>query len=301
MADSGTQARDCQISAGQGRPRIFNLVDCSVKPISIQDFGDGEPNADIFVAHVRLCLILGDLCDLYRRREMTPRHSDNIRERLFWWMKTLAPNMQYFSLASSMKPSSDNLMLRQLFVIYFATVTIQYRTDWSTQVVHPVAVIASSFMVSLLEGFLARDELQRLPTMFCFYAISAAVPQFVATNYEHLTVNAEADLQIVQQSLKALSKRWPSSESVLRHFETLRDSRARAGGSRLPPNHSWSDDLLLFENFNPAACRSWSLFADDCDAGGRQVPLMVPPRTPGRELVHACIIPIVLAADSCRT
>lgn len=198
---------------------------------------------------------------------MTTHKSDAIGNRLLWWLKTLPNEMQYFCLSFPQQPTSDNLMLRQLFVIYFATVTILYRTDWPTQVVHPQAIIASAFMACLLEGFIARDEIQRLPTMFGFYAISAAIPQMVAARFHKLKASAENDLSIILQSLTKLSARWPSSDTVLRYFRTLKHSETSNNNPQISPETVQHEDLLLFDNFDFSSCRTGSLLVAHDEQG----------------------------------
>ncbi|PCG91943.1 Transcription factor [Penicillium occitanis (nom. inval.)] len=252
-------ARDCLVSAGQGRPRIFNLADCDVKPISTEDFGADEQYAKVFVAYVKVCLILGDLCESHRRGEVSTLQRDNVRNRLFWWLKELPEEMQYFR--SSTHASFDNRFERQLFVIYFAAVSILYRSDLSGQMVHPVSLVASSFLVSLLEDFLARDEVQRLPTMFTFYAISAAVPQLVATRNANLKPVADTELAIISQFLLALSLRWPTSAGAQKLFETLRNSETAIEKPLVSFGTFSGHEQLLFDNFNLSACRHSSLLA----------------------------------------
>lgn len=249
------------MSAGQGRPRIFNLADCDIKPISAEDFGADEQHATVFVAYVKVCHILGDLCESYRRREMSTSQRDNIRNRLFWWLKELPQEMQYFK--SSTHASFDNQFERQLFVIYLTAVTILYRSDVSKQMVHPISLVASSFLVSLLEDFLARDEVQRLPTMFTFYAVSAAVPELVATSHANLKPAAETELAIISRFLLALSKRWPTSASAQKLFEALRNSEPAIEDPRVSFGVFSSHEKLLFDNFDLSACRHSSLLVDD--------------------------------------
>ncbi|KIW10806.1 hypothetical protein PV08_10105 [Exophiala spinifera] len=245
------------INAAYRRKLWWTLV-----PISVQDFAAGDANAEFFTVHVRLCLILADLCELYRRQEMTTERNDAIRDRLLWWLRSLPRGKQTCNLTTAATPS-DNFMWRQLLVIYFAVVTILYRADWPGQRIRSQSVIASSFLANLLECFLARDEVQRLPTMFCFYAMCAAIPLIVATKIRKLKTGAERDLAIIQQALEELAARWPSSSGALKHFQVLRHSKIDTTGS---PNSLMivrPEDLLLFEPFDSSACRSWSLVTNN--------------------------------------
>jgi hypothetical protein len=191
---------------------------------------------------------------------MSTLQRDNIRNRLFWWLKELPEEMQYFR--SSTHASFDNRFERQLFAIYFAAVTILYRSDLSGQMVHPVSLVASSFLVSLLENFLARDEVQRLPTMFTFYAVSAAVPQLVATRSVKLKPVAETELVIISQFLLALSKRWPTSAGAQKLFETLRNSEPTIEKPHVSFGTFSGHEQLLFDNFDLSACRHSPLLED---------------------------------------
>lgn len=100
---------------------------------------------------------------------------------------------------------------------------------------------------------MARDEMQRLPTMFGFYSYCAAVPQMVAIKLGMLRAPGEQNLEIIEEALRALAARWPSIKSALEHFHALKAA---------PPSSAMiqqQNDLLLFETFDLIDCNVWSI------------------------------------------
>lgn len=265
-----------------------------MKAISIQDFVPGDTGAELFVAYVQLCLILGDLTDYYRRKKaMSAQQKDSFKHRLLWWLRTLPCHVRHPTLLT--KPTSDNLLWRQLFVIYFTVIALLYKTGWSAGSVHPHALIASSFMTTFLEGFLARDELQRLPAIFSFYATIAAIPQIEVTKHEKLKASAETDLGTLLQVLAQLSARFPSSRSAFKNFQMLKRSREASMGSEVLPIAEAMDGFMLFEGFSSSGCRIWP-FLVDCSSQRTDGITYDEVSPNGGDKTRASIIPSTLGA-----
>ncbi|KIV96812.1 hypothetical protein PV10_00628 [Exophiala mesophila] len=251
-------ARDCQVASGTGRPRIFNLKYCSRRLISTEDFELHDTTARPFVAYVKICLILGDLCESYQQRQFTPSVGTDIRNRLFWWLKELPSEMQYFSTRTAEKESGNNFVVRQIYAIYLATVSLLCKTELPRESVSPVALIASSYMVYLMEGFLARNEFSRLPAITSFYILAAAIPHLIAHKYEAIREIVHGNMQIFEKSLVAMSKRWPTSISALKQYQILGEKHLNISAPQGLRSISNVQDTLLFEGFDRQRCNLWT-------------------------------------------
>lgn len=211
-------------------------------------------------------MIIGDLCEGYQQgRKQLARLGANIKHRLLSWLKELPPDLRYFDSKTQFRETADNFILRQVFAIYLATVTLLSKADpRPVGSVSPVALRASSFLATLLEGFLARDETAHLPAMFTFYTLAAAIPQVAARKYERLRPAIELDLQIFEDALTAHSKKWPSAASRVTTLQTLRAKDPCPPSAGEPtPTITDDQDRLLFKDFDTKACRLWTYIGDD--------------------------------------
>ncbi|KAK6384910.1 uncharacterized protein PV06_08990 [Exophiala oligosperma] len=259
-------ARDCLVACGHGRPRIFDLRYSNRPCISIEDFEPGDKHAATFVVYVRLCLIIGDLCEGYQQgRKQLARLGADVKHRLLSWLKDLPPHLRYFDATAQFRETADNFILRQVFAIYLATVTLLSKAEpRPVGSVSPVALRASSFLATLLEGFLARDEAARLPAMFTFYTLAAAIPQVAARKYKRLRPAIELDLQIFEDALTALSTKWPSAASRVTTLRALRAKKpCTCAAGEETPTLTDVEDRLLFKDFDTKACRLWTYIRDD--------------------------------------
>jgi hypothetical protein len=112
-----------------------------------------------------------------------------------------------------------------------------------------------------MEGFLARNEFSRLPAITTFYVLSAAIPHLAVRKYSSLRAIVGANLQIFDEALVTLSRRWPSSAAALKHYMILKEMQPRiaaANVSRPLPTISYASDLILFEDFTADKCNLWA-------------------------------------------
>lgn len=252
------QARDCQVSAARGQPTTVNLDASFVLPPSVNDFPKDARHPAHFVAYVEISLILASLCGSCQKGQISNDQKFQKRSSLHRWLRELPPDLRYLSGQTKPEPSLQNFPSRQLHAIYLAVVSILYCSTSNSQELSATAIVSSSFMVTLLEEFLIRDEFRFLPATFAFYIVSAAVPQIAA--YWSLDCHADIkrNLEIIKSSLSSLSLKWPTAKAAVTALEDREKlSSQRTEDSQTKIISSDEGASVLFEGFDPGSCCHW--------------------------------------------
>jgi hypothetical protein len=279
------QARDCLISSGQGRPRVINLKDSDIRAPCLEDFPDSRAQGELFIPYVEICILLGDLTECRSRKHM-PRSEKLYLESAFYrWIKTLPETLRLShapNRSNAFKASTSNFNARQLHLPYLITLAIMARSMTSyppkqessftstPTTISPVAILASSFVAGIFEEFLARDELQYLGPIFTFYLLASGIALLSTRRDPTLWRIAQQDLEVLQNSLQELSKRWPSAIGALRGLRNMIDRVA--SGARLSSNASTGNGMstipqlsaeqqILLEDCPRDLCRLWPYFS----------------------------------------
>jgi hypothetical protein len=155
-----------------------------------------------------------------------------------------------------MLPYSFNA--RQLHIPYFTTVAIMARST-ATRGISVDAVLASSFISGIFEDFLARDEVQYLGPIFTFYLLAAGVALTSTRLHQNLWKVAQQDLEVLQNSLKELSKRWPSGVGAMKALQNVIERTPRLQHGKPSQNLDWmsAEQEQLFKGFGQELCRMW--------------------------------------------
>ncbi|KAM5486568.1 hypothetical protein MaudMau93_004910 [Microsporum audouinii] len=258
-------ARDCLISASHGRPRAINTEDNDVRPLTPEDFyGCGADDA-LFLAHVEVSSLLGDVTQACCRRALTQQKRTCIENALYRWSRELPEHLRLFqrvfppegSTASKLVLMPYHFEARQLHVTYFVILAILYRASSPGTIPSAAAILASSFVAGIFEDFLARDEIRFLGPIFTFYLLASGVGLASCYSYPHLWERAQQDLRIICSSLKELSKRWPSAIGSLKALQSMIDETAKAArtAERPQPTPLTTDQQATFCGFGTDLCR----------------------------------------------
>ena len=230
--------------------------------MSVQDFPSKTKTHLVFVAHVQICVILADICEAAQAESIDEARQSQVRNALFWWLKSVPGELRVFGSQKQAIASADNLQERQLYTIYLTSLTILYRTSEWGNAHQTLSLIASSLLVQLFEGFLARDELRYCHGAYTFYALSAAIPQLSAYRIRLLREEALRGIEIIELSLESMARRWSPPELALVLLRDWKESIMRNDtADARPPDRLDTDGLLLLEEFYLEACPQWkSLF-----------------------------------------
>ncbi|KAF2642358.1 hypothetical protein P280DRAFT_396646 [Massarina eburnea CBS 473.64] len=250
--------RDCLINAGHGRPRGIDLKLADVSPISILDFEGAFASANLFAAYVGISCILGDLTQSYLRKHGLQEHKKSLEDRLFRWLKTLPEHMQLCRPTEGRPLKPYDFEVRQLHVQYFTVLVILNRPTDPKLAPSIASLLASSFVASIFEDFMARDELRFLGPIFTFYCLTAGMAQLSCYRYAGMVAIAEENLAIMGRALEELSKRWPSAVGSLKHLMDVREKVMQRPSQGYFPDINMPPTIThFFNDFGPELCRMW--------------------------------------------
>ncbi|KAJ5360854.1 Transcription factor [Penicillium concentricum] len=263
-------ARDCCISAGQGRPLAVDLEDCEVAPPCPEDFHDSSSNATLFIAYVEISSILGHLTEYCRRKTLTREARQNLENRLYRWTRDLPPSLRLFCSRSTSDDSSSpkrtlaryNFEARQLHIPYFTCLAIMCRPN-PGESASPGVLLASSFIAGIYEDFLARDEIQFLSPVFTFHLLAAGIGLLSCNNVPSHREKAAISLESIYLALEELAKRWSSAKGSLRALKSIAEKqRSMSTTDEMLSMALSRDHQPFFEGFGPDLSWAWSHFMD---------------------------------------
>ncbi|KAL5363710.1 fungal-specific transcription factor domain-containing protein [Aspergillus floccosus] len=275
-------ARDCLISAGQGRPLAVDLGECDIKAPCPDDFKDSTADADLFSAYVEICSILGQLTRHCRRNALNRDSRRSIYNSLYRWSRELTTGLRLFQSSSEIDgvphpgPSLSryNFEARQLHIPYFVCLIILCRPATQASTPSGATILASSYIAGVFEDFLARDEIRYLGSIFTFYLLAAGTGLLSSKRYPDIWEKARQDLQTIYISLEELAKRWPSATGALRALRSLDNTQNDAPPYEDHWNSSFSliiaeEHRPLFVIFGSHLSWAWESFmaTDKCPAG----------------------------------
>ncbi|CAI7627314.1 unnamed protein product [Penicillium glandicola] len=270
-------ARDCCISAGQGRPLAVNLEDCEVAPPCSEDFHDSSSNATLFIAYVEISSILGHLTEYCRRKTLTRQVRQNLENRLYRWIRDLPPSLRLFCNRSTSEDASlpkrtlarYDFEVRQLHIPYFTCLAIMCRPNPGESASLGV-LLASSFIAGIFEDFLARDEIQFLSPVFTFHLLAAGIGLLSCNNIPSHREKATGSLESIYLALEELSKRWSSGKGSLRALKSIAEKQRSTSTTDEMPSMTLSREYQpFFEEFGPDLSWAWTYFMDFGQAAGR--------------------------------
>lgn len=173
-------ARDSLLSMGQGRPRAIHLEDCSIEWPTTSDFPMANKHAQLFISHVRICGILGDLTQWSLRggSDVTAQRA-RFRQQLITWFASLPENLRICD--SSGKYTPYDSYTRQLMLPYLTAISILYkpklpsRSNGGGSQPTIASAIAASCMSRIFEDALARSEVRDGVAIQAIYLLFAGI------------------------------------------------------------------------------------------------------------------------------
>lgn len=235
------------------------MEDSDVRPPSIEDFPANYTKGRLFIDFVTICILLGDIAQCHRRKSFTASQRYAFENAVYRWIKELPPEHRLFQLGPKRSLSPYNFEARQLHVPYFVILVILCRAPSPGSTPSAASLVASSFIASIYEDFIARDELRHLGPVFTFYALAAGLSQLSGYRYPSLAAAAEHNYETIQLSLQILAKRWESAIGASKALREAREAVARLPPLRTPPAHVPADCPSFFSDFGPDLCNMWHL------------------------------------------
>ncbi|KAJ6072072.1 hypothetical protein N7499_010086 [Penicillium canescens] len=262
-------ARDCLISAGQGRPLAVDMEDCELAPPCLEDFQDSSSDVTLFIAYVEISSILGHLTQHCRRKTLTRQVRQNIENQLYRWTRELPRSLRLFRSDSNPGDSGSpkglaqyNFEARQLHIPYFVCLAIMCRPI-SGNLPSSAVILASSFIAGIFEDFLARDEVQFLGPIFTFHLLAAGIGLLSSKNISSLWGQAAGSLETIYLALDELAKRWSSAKGSLRALRSIAEKQQSiATPGQVPAMTLLREYRHYFEGFGSELSWAWPCFME---------------------------------------
>lgn len=206
-------------------------------------------------------MLLGDCTQSYLRHHLTPTKRQDLRNALYCWVNELPNQLRLCSPASDGDQNTYDMRIHCLHVVYFVTLTILYRHQPGQVDSATINAVASSFLASIYEDFLARDEFRFMPPTYKFYLFAVGMAQVQTQSLlSPRSETLEKEFDIVKGSLEALAVRWPSARKSIQVLQNLSTSASAPGQfSTLPPLPTHHEAYSLFKPFARNTCRMWHL------------------------------------------
>jgi hypothetical protein len=157
--------------------------------------------------------------------------------------------------------------VRQLYLIYFTTVTVLYGAVRCGKRASVAPILASSCVARIFEDFLFRDQLRYMGAIGIFYLRVAALPQLWCYNYAPLRELSKEELSVIRSSLQELGKTWHSAKRALRILTSFVSTvmRGLQMDQPLEDLDTTAEQLSFFEMIPPDLCPKWGLIVGSAE------------------------------------
>ncbi|OBT43631.1 hypothetical protein VE00_05250 [Pseudogymnoascus sp. WSF 3629] len=245
------KARERLTALCQSKPCIIDPDDCNISEPTLADFPNNpqeQAKGEIFIYWVRLCAIIGRVAKVLLRSAAdetapSPPFPFHLRQELIEWVHSLPPHLQL--PISSARTENFNRNVHQLHLPYLTVITILHlkRSAHSLPQALPPAIMAASCIARILRDILSRGSARFLMAITCWYSGTAFIALLQACHVDHLSKDANKDLDILVQTVKQLQTMWASANVLVDGFERLRNqsntttiSATTIYKSRMPTN-----------------------------------------------------------------
>lgn len=226
----GFKARERLTALCQSKPCIIDPDDCNISEATLADFPNNpqdQAKGEIFIYWVRLCAIIGRIAKVLLRSaadEAAPSapFPFHLRQELIDWVHSLPPHLQL--PINSARTENFNRDVHQLHLPYLTVITILHlkRSAHSLPQALPPAILAASCIARILRDILSRGSARFLMAITCWYSGTAFIALLQACHVDHLTKDANKDLEILEQAVKQLQTMWASANVLVDGFQRLR-------------------------------------------------------------------------------
>lgn len=224
--------RDSLMASAHGRPRKMNPADSTNHMITIDDFEDpGNRKAAIFVEYVKICRILGDLCEVLTRHG---RINQAERNDFSWRLKEFLSGMpERFMVVNK----GYDFELAQLHVPILSTLSILHRprSVFLLTSANAASIVAGNLSFRLLQSIELRGQTKLLSSAFAWHLMATSIPHLSALRIPELKADASHALDELEKVFATLGKVRPAAAQNLRNVRAIRRAvlaAKRAGPSR---------------------------------------------------------------------
>lgn len=210
----------------QGRPCTISPDDCTVRELSLEDFGPSpDARAHIFIQWVRLCDIIGRVGQHLSRASKDAAFPAGLALELIGWVQNLQPSLK-LSIESRRTRTFDR-DIHNLHLPYLATVALLHMNPSSPQSsgalpqVYTTAISAASCISRIFRDLLARGHIRFLGAIGSWYASVAIIALLPTQRIESLAKHGREEMATLKRALVHMSTLWPTASMFLRGFDRV--------------------------------------------------------------------------------
>ncbi|RVX66322.1 hypothetical protein B0A52_09753 [Exophiala mesophila] len=262
-------ARERLTAICQAKPCIIDPEDCNIPAPTLDDFPDlqDKTKAEVFIQWIKLCSIIGKTSKYLWTTSNSSSASFpvHVGKELIDWVRSLPPHLQ-LPIGSS-HTTNYNRDVHLLHLPYLTLIIVLYLKRSSTQSLPqalPPATLAATCITRILKDVLVRSESRYLMAITCWYSGMAFIALLQASRNQSLKLGAEADLDVLDLTVKQLKTMWGTANMIESGFERLRASTGsqrsatdadslgtgEVGRDGLPELQTGSDEAVMHDDID---------------------------------------------------
>jgi hypothetical protein len=243
------QARERLTALCQSKPCIIDPEDCNIQEPSLADFPadpDEQRKGEIFIHWVKLCAIIGRIAKILSRsseKTLSSPFPVHLRQELIDWVQSLPPHLQLPIHSTRTQPFNRDV--HQLHLPYLTVIIILHlkRSHHALPQALPPAILAASCTARILRDILSRGNTRFLMAITCWYCGTAFLALLQACRIEHLSKDANEDMDVLDSAVKQLQTMWSSANVIKQGFDRLRASNNVASAGNVTSGHEHSTNI----------------------------------------------------------
>ncbi|KIW06481.1 uncharacterized protein PV09_02917 [Verruconis gallopava] len=211
--------RDSLMASAHGRPRMMNSADSANEMITVDDFEDPrDRRAAIFVEYVKICQILGDLCQLLTRNG---RINHRERAEFTWRLKSYLDALpEEFLIVDK----GYDFELAQMHIPILSTISILHRprSVFNITPANAASIVAGNLSFRLFQSIELRGQTKLLSSAFAWHLMATCIPHLSALRIRELRDEAIYALDELEKVFSTLGKVRPAAQQNLRNVRAIR-------------------------------------------------------------------------------
>jgi hypothetical protein len=218
---------------------MMNPADSTNHVITVDDFEDpGNRKASIFVEYVKICRILGDLCQVLTRYG---RINQAERNDFSWRLKEYLTGLpERFMVVNK----GYDFELAQLHVPILSTISILHRprSVFNLTPANAASIVAGNLSFRLLQSIELRGQTKLLSSAFAWHLMATSIPHLSALRVADLKADASHALDELERVFATLGKVRAAAAQNLRNVRAIR--RAVVVARRAQPSRQATPESM---------------------------------------------------------
>lgn len=233
---SQIQASDCALSLIYGRPPMLRSDDLDIPALTKEDYDNPTQGAQVFMADVSLCRIMGEIAALASKGRPSPQQHYQFYDSLKLWVRDLPPELHLVRANGTRMPYHFSSF--ELYLAYLSTCIILQILSLGSRrrsLCSMTSIIAATTMADLYNDILCRDQTPFLTAIHGFWCTVAAISllQYRPESPE-LETRRTASLDVICSVVCNLQDKFGLAFIASRKIAQLKSDRASVVDHQAP-------------------------------------------------------------------